>query len=202
MFFASMSKTVTALSILIVICFAGSLSIGAAECAAVDQLLGLHAAAILRGWFWTFITYQFLHGGWPHVLLNLATLVSVGPDVERAIGSWRFLLLYFVSGVIGAGVWLAFVWPEDQILIGASASICGLLGALAALRSREKYSLIIFPFPLPAWLLISVLAATQVAYFLLKPDSNIAYLAHLAGGLAGFFVARVLRRRDGISDQN
>lgn len=190
-----MTKAATSLSGLIFFCFAISLALDSATRDLLNAALGVHAAGFLRGQLWSFCTYQFLHGGWLHLLMNLATLLSVGPEIERVVGARRFLAIYFASGILGAAAWLALVWPVDSVLIGASAAICGLLGALAALRPREKYALVFLPLPLPAWLLITALAATQLAYiFLVGTDGHVAYVAHLGGGIAGFVIAKIFFR--------
>ncbi len=191
-----MTRCSTTLAVLLLLCFAAPLALDATARELLTAMVGVNAAGFLRGQWWTFVTYQFAHGNWSHLLLNLVSLLSVGPEVERVVGVRKFFAIYFLSGILGACVWLAVVWPLDAHLIGASASICGLLGALAALRPREKYILVFLPVALPAWLLISALAATQVAYLLMAgTNGNVAYTAHLAGGVAGFAIAFVLRRR-------
>lgn len=159
------------------------------------DLLGCHWAGLMQGRLWQLLSYQFLHGSWSHLALNLVTLLSVGREMERSLGVRGFLFTYMVSGVCGALCWLLIVYPGDSVLVGASAAICGLLGALAACRPREKYTILFLPLPLPAWLLISLLAAIQVAWMLLDRDSQVAFPAHLAGGAAGWAIGRGLRRR-------
>lgn len=48
---------------------------------------------------WQPITYMFMHGGWMHILFNMFALFMFGPILEYAIGSKRFLNLYFISGL-------------------------------------------------------------------------------------------------------
>lgn len=48
---------------------------------------------------WQIISYMFLHGGWEHIFFNMFALFSFGPIVEYAIGSKRFLQLYFLCGI-------------------------------------------------------------------------------------------------------
>lgn len=194
-----MTKASWIIAALVALCFLALLPLESTATGLVRAAFGVHAAGVLNGRYWTFLTYQFLHGGWLHLAVNLVTLLSVGPEVERAVGSLRLAALYTLGGVAGAAVWLVTVWPLDTVLIGASASICGLLGALAALRPRERYALIFLPAPLPAWLIIAVLAATQAAHVMLfGTQGHVAYVAHLAGGFAGFAAALTLRRRSAV----
>lgn len=48
---------------------------------------------------WQIVSYMFLHGGWEHIFFNMFALFSFGPIVEYAIGSKRFLNLYFLCGI-------------------------------------------------------------------------------------------------------
>jgi hypothetical protein len=70
----------------------------------------------------------FVHaGGWRPFAFNMATLVLLGSWVERLFGPRRWLLLYFVPGVVGqlAG----YAWQPSGA--GASVACAGLAGALS-----------------------------------------------------------------------
>ncbi|MCD6292052.1 MAG: rhomboid family intramembrane serine protease [Deltaproteobacteria bacterium] len=80
----------------------------------------------LHRW-WTLISASFLHGSLLHLLFNMVALNQLGRITAEIFGLRRFLIIYIVSGVIGFYVsTLAGV----MFTIGASASICGLIGAL------------------------------------------------------------------------
>ena len=51
--------------------------------------------------WWRFIVPIFLHGGIIHILGNMLLQLSLGRDMEKAIGSVRFFLVYFSSGIFG-----------------------------------------------------------------------------------------------------
>lgn len=77
--------------------------------------------------WWTLIAASFLHGGILHIFFNMAALKQLGPFVVREYGLHRFVIIYLVSGVVGFYVsFLAGV----SLTIGASASVCGLIGAI------------------------------------------------------------------------
>jgi membrane associated rhomboid family serine protease len=78
---------------------------------------------------WTPFTHAFLHGGWDHVLVNVAWLLIFGTPVARRYGPVPTLLLFLVSSAIGALGFAATTLPHVQILIGASGGIAGLTGA-------------------------------------------------------------------------
>jgi membrane associated rhomboid family serine protease len=56
---------------------------------------------MFHGYVWQLLTYQFMHGSWPHVLLNCWALFVFGRPVEWAVGKKRFLTVYFLSGIFG-----------------------------------------------------------------------------------------------------
>ena len=78
---------------------------------------------------WSFLTYAFLHGSWPHVLFNCLWLLIFGTVVARYMGALRFLLLAAVAAIAGAFCTLALHWGEDTIMVGASGAISGMMAA-------------------------------------------------------------------------
>lgn len=79
------------------------------------------------GRWWTLISASFLHGGILHIFFNMAALWQLGPFVMREFGASRFVLIYLLAGI--AGFYLS-VLVGIPLTIGASASICGLIGAI------------------------------------------------------------------------
>jgi rhomboid protease GluP len=77
--------------------------------------------------FWTLISASFLHGGILHIGFNMMALYQLGPFVLREFGFHRFINLYIITGVCGFAASVLFGVP---FTIGASASICGLIGAI------------------------------------------------------------------------
>lgn len=77
--------------------------------------------------WWSLISAGFLHGGILHIFFNMAAFNQIAPFVVRIYGIWRMLTIYIIGGIFGfylsnlAGV--AFT-------IGASASVCSLIGTL------------------------------------------------------------------------
>jgi rhomboid protease GluP len=77
--------------------------------------------------YWTLISASFLHGGIFHILFNMMALYQLGPFVLREFGFHRFINLYIITGICGFAVSVLF---GVAFTIGASASICGLIGAI------------------------------------------------------------------------
>ena len=46
------------------------------------------------------VTYQFLHGGWVHLGVNMLSLAAFGAPVERLLGVRRFVLFYLSAGIV------------------------------------------------------------------------------------------------------
>jgi len=77
--------------------------------------------------FWTLISASFLHGGILHIVFNMMALYQLAPFVLREFGIHRFVNIYILTGVAGFAV---SVLAGVHFTIGASASICGLIGAI------------------------------------------------------------------------
>jgi len=76
---------------------------------------------------WTLVSASFLHGGILHIFFNMAALRQLGSLVTREFGVYRMFVIYTVSGIIGYSIsYLAGI----AFTIGASASVCGLVGAV------------------------------------------------------------------------
>jgi hypothetical protein len=116
----------------------------------------------------------------------MIALVLFGPILEKIIGSKRFLVLYFLSGIISGFGSILFY----EATIGASGAIFGILGALAILR--PKMMVFIGYVPMPMSLAVFFWALGNFVG-LFSPDS-VAYASHLFGlffGIAyGFYLKK------------
>lgn len=79
------------------------------------------------GRWWTLISASFLHGGILHLFFNMAALSQLGSFVFQEYGLFRFLIIYTVTGIAGFLLSYAVGIP---LTLGASASLCGLIGAI------------------------------------------------------------------------
>jgi membrane associated rhomboid family serine protease len=164
----------------------------------------LHHALSLEGLrlgaWWQCLSFQFLHGGWIHLAMNLLLLHSLGPVMETTLGRGRFLLLYLVSGTVGGILHVAGAWMMPDSfggpVVGASAGLCGLLAALGAYHAEERLRVLfflIFPMEVRAKfiLLLGILTSALGAVFAV---GHIAHLAHLGGFIGGLGCALVFQR--------
>jgi membrane associated rhomboid family serine protease len=95
---------------------------------------GFHLVGVAHGEWWRLITAAFLHYGPLHLGINMYSLYFAGTLLEQLIGRWRFALLYFASGIAGSAG--AMVWSPNQVTVGASGAIFGILGGLFVLERR------------------------------------------------------------------
>jgi rhomboid protease GluP len=103
-----------------------------------DVLLSLGAkdpSALARGQWWRLVTPIFLHLGLWHVFVNMYSLYALGPAVERFFGGRRMFSFYMISGISGVVLSLTM---SDNISVGASGAIFGMLGALAAFLYHHR----------------------------------------------------------------
>ncbi len=137
---------------------------------------------------WRLITYQFLHGNFWHVLLNMYGLYILGPRLEQLWGGKRFLLFYLGCGVAGA-IFYTFLVAVDFLpalpMIGASGAVLGLLAACAILC--PTFVVFIFPIPIPITIRLAAIIFTGIYLFTVVTRGANAGgdAAHLAGMAAG-----------------
>jgi membrane associated rhomboid family serine protease len=161
-----------------------------------DDYFALSIGGLRHGFVWQLLTYQFMHGGWLHLLLNCWAIYVFGREVEDTLGRNRFLTLYFSSGVIG-GLFqaLAGVLLPDRFggpMVGASAGAFGLVAAFATLYPERPLMLLLFfiiPLNMRAKFLLLFSALLTVVGLVFRMD-NIAHAAHLGGMLTGLVFVR------------
>lgn len=145
-------------------------------------------------------TYMFLHGGWWHLIGNMAFLWVFGDNIEDAMGHLRYFLFYIVCGVAGG---LAHFWAQassDVPLIGASGAVSGLIAAYLILYPRAKVWIIVLlriPLKLRAVWVLGFWVLLNVAMVLTRTMDDTAWWAHI-GGLAAGAVLVLIMRREGV----
>lgn len=135
------------------------------------------------------VTYQFLHGGWVHLGVNMITLAAFGAPVERLLGVRRFVLFYLSAGIVSGFIHVLFFSDSVDPVIGASGSISGVFGGvLMALWQAGR-----MPSLLPVagmWIALNVF----FGIFGGTPGSGgepVAWTAHIGGFIYGLAVLRL-----------
>ena len=144
--------------------------------------------AIGKLWLWQLVTYMFLHSvsdPW-HIIFNMLVLWMFGSEVERAMGTRRFLTMYFTAGIF-AGIFGCLFTPNNPIL-GASGAIFAVEIAFAMFYPNA--TIIFFVFPIKAKYLVTIFAGITVFNCLMPTGGNVAHFAHLGGLLYGFLFIR------------
>ena len=160
-----------------------------------------HLAVFTDTWYkepWTLVTSMFTHSDsdmW-HFLFNMVTLYFLGNFLYNMIGAKRFLIVYFLAGIVG-NLFFVLIFQlmnPDTIgaTVGASGAIFGVGAALAVLEPMSKIMIFPIPIPVPMWIGISglLVVMTFIAYL----GSNIAWEAHLGGAIIGALYALFLRK--------
>jgi len=145
--------------------------------------------AIVRPW--TIVTYMFLHGGLMHLGFNMLALFFFGPRVEERMGSRRFTILYFLSGLSGAIV--SFFFSPNAPIIGASAGVFGVMMAFAYFWPNvpiHVWGII----PVPARMLVIITTVLALWSGLGGVRSGVAHFAHLGGYAGAYLYLRWLDR--------
>jgi membrane associated rhomboid family serine protease len=159
------------------------------------EYFALSLAGLSHGYVWQLLTFQFMHAGWMHLILNSLAIFFFGRSVETVLGGNRFLAVYFSSGIIGGAVQMIFaLWRPDFFggaVVGASAGAYGLVAAFAVINWTEQFTLLIYFIPVTMrgrtllWVSIGLALVG-----LLTPGSGVANAAHLGGILTGYFCVR------------
>lgn len=146
------------------------------------------------------VAYLFIHSGFLHLLGNMWFLWIFGDNVERRLGSFRFLAFYLICG-LGAALLYSLAAVNKEIpVIGASGAVGGILGAYLVFFPHNKIKTLV-PL-LIVWTIMSVPAAFFIiAWFVLQfvslvfgANDMVAYWGHIGGFAAGFFLAKLIKR--------
>ncbi len=153
---------------------------------------GLVAPQVMAGEWWRIVTANFLHLGIVHLGMNMLGLMYLGKFVEARLGTFRFSILYAISGL---GSMLAITYYDTrwvttpQVTVGASGAIMGLLGAMGAIHlmgwqqgkaksAAREFRVVLFS------------VAFQLVFDL--TNGNTSIVGHFSGLFIGFLVGLML----------
>jgi membrane associated rhomboid family serine protease len=145
-----------------------------------------------------YVTYQFLHGDWVHLLGNMLFLWIFGNAVCDRMGSLCYVLFYLAGGIIAGVTFAAF---NDNALLGASGAIAAVTTAFLVLYPRVKITMLLWFFLVTAFQIDAIIL---IVFKMLLWDNvlaptldqsaiaNVAYSAHLGGYAFGFVTVMAL----------
>ncbi len=132
------------------------------------------------------ITGIFLHAGVDHIAMNMLSLWMIGYLIEDAFGAKNYLIIYFISGIVGA-ISSIYIQPF-AIGVGASGAIFGIFGAFGGYIIANRNEIYGATNHLKQFALI---IALNLGLGLMIP--NIDMSAHIGGLLIGFIGGIALR---------
>lgn len=155
----------------------------------------------------TILTSIFLHGSIGHLVGNMVFLWLLGCILETGCGRIKFGFIYLLSGACAVLLFKLVYFNSIVPLIGASGAVAGLMGLMGPLYGRKKikvfYSLGFFfdyvriqgYFLFPLWI------GNEFVQLFWGPATNVAYVAHIGGLLAGLCCALALLKIPGSVNQ-
>ena len=145
--------------------------------------------SLRSGKYYTLITSMFLHADIIHIAFNMYALYILGPQVEKYYGKCKFLLIYFLSGILG-NIFSCVFMDSNVFSICASGAIFGLLGSIAYFTYYYRATLqgLLRSQVVPVILLNLVIG-------LLIPGIDVS--AHLGGLIGGVLISMAI----GIGDK-
>ncbi|HTR84282.1 MAG TPA: rhomboid family intramembrane serine protease [Reyranella sp.] len=133
-------------------------------------------------------TYQFLHGGWVHLGVNMISLAAFGAPVERMLGVRRFIVFYLAAG-LAAGLVHVLSFPDsNDPVVGASGAISGVFGAVLMLLRQVGGLSSLLPVA-GVWIALNVFFGV----FGGTPGAGnepVAWTAHIGGFVFGLIAVR------------
>lgn len=141
--------------------------------------------AVIRPW--TIFTYMFLHGGVGHLFFNMLVLFFFGPILERKIGSYQFLIVYFGAGLLSALGHMVF---SDSPVLGASGAIYGIFACLALLEPEIR----VYVYFIPMRIIQALVLFAAIDILMMGSNDMIAHAAHLSGLVFGLYMGLRLKK--------
>ncbi|MDZ7645078.1 MAG: rhomboid family intramembrane serine protease [Woeseiaceae bacterium] len=146
---------------------------------------------------WQLLSYGFLHGNLTHIFFNMFGLWMFGRDLERSMGTTRFLT-YYLTCVVGAGIVqliVAQVQGGFYPTVGASGGIFGILLAYGMFFPNRMVMLLFPPIPMRAKYFVLFFGLFELYLGVSGRSPGVANFAHLGGMLFGFLLLRYWRNQ-------
>ena len=147
----------------------------------------------------SYVTANFLHGGWLHLIGNMWFLWLAGFVLEDKWGRLTYTIFYFLAG---AAALQFYAWTSPGSMgpaLGASGAVAALMGAFLVRFPKMKIKMMWFIlfrphrfmaaayWLLPLWLLVEVFYGT-----LFGSATGVAHWAHVGGFVFGAVIATIL----------
>ena len=178
------------------------------------EVFAITSTDMASGRFFGLISYQFVHGGWAHVMMNAAFVLAFGAPVARLLGGGlrgaaAFFCFFLLCGVVAAVVYdgwaSSLAWMRGGrvgwILVGASGAASGLMGAAARIiqgrgRLGPMFGRTVSGMTI-GWIVVNVVLGTTG----LTPGAagaQVAWEAHIFGYVCGLIMIGLFSRLAGV----
>ncbi len=149
------------------------------------SVIGLSYAGVVGNhWFYQFLTAPVLYSNIGALLFDMLTLWMLGPELEKTLGRFHYILFSFVCLVSGFVAFLLFHWGTGRINYSYAGAIFGILVARAMFTPNAILALGFFPLRMKY--AVMVLAAVDL-WLTLSPEEGFApQVTPLVGGGAAF----------------
>jgi membrane associated rhomboid family serine protease len=150
--------------------------------------------------WYSYITANFLHGGWLHIIGNMWFLWLAGLVLEDAWGRGLYLAVYLVAGAFALQVHAWFNAGSYVPTLGASGAVAALMGAFLVrfptVRIKMLWIWFIRPmrFSAAAYWLLPLWFLMEIFYgVIFGRRSGVAHMAHVGGFAFGMVAALGIR---------
>jgi membrane associated rhomboid family serine protease len=153
------------------------------------------------------LTSMFMHGGWAHILGNMAFLFVFGDNIEAVLGKIWYAIFYLVGGLAASLAHIFFNLGSDIPSLGASGAIAAVMGAYAVMFPGARVKMLIFLgfragitqvralVFLGIWFLSQLLSGVASLGPQTAQTSGVAFWAHIGGFVFGLVVGVLFRGR-------
>lgn len=155
----------------------------------------------------TWVTSNFLHAGWMHLIGNMIFLWGFGLVVEGKIGWWRFLLVFLGIGIAECAIEQTLTQGAEGGSLGAGAILFGLLAMALVWAPRNEMSCValiygVHTFDLPILSFAAIYVAIELVTLWWTGFGIGSSLLHLGGGAIGFGVGVAMLKLDWVDCEN
>lgn len=169
--------------------------------------------------WWQILTHMFMHGGFWHIFFNMYTIFIFGTALERTIGSKKFLVYYFITGLGAVALHTGVEYLQAMSYasagntaalhnlyltptLGASGAIYGVLIGYAMMYPDSVLTLIFPPVSLKAKWFVLIFAGIELLTGVTGTADGVAHFAHLGGMLIGWLLMLYWKKTHKIWDRD
>lgn len=156
----------------------------------LNSIFANNYVLVQNGELYRLFTCMFLHADLLHLACNMYALYCLGPRIEKYYGRFKYLLIYFLSGIL-ASIFSCVFMDENVLSLGASGAIFGLFGSIIYFTYYYRATLQEF---LRSSIIPVLIVNLGIGLFI----PGIDLFAHIGGLIGGILISMAI----GIGDKN